>query len=277
MTNPLSKFFRKPKIYVSLPTGSEYYSEEVVKFDANGELGVCSMTGGDEIALKNPDALLNGDAMIQVIKSCVQGVKDPTKLVSNDIDVLISAIRYATYGDDVEVSLKCPECKEQSNFKIDVQHLLHSITFLDKEYVINDGAINLFIRPYTFVEAISGLQAQFEQSKLAKALVNKDLGDSDRTKIMTEAFARISILNHKLLTNAVEKIVITDESSETVVTEEEHIAEYLKNAESMLISRIEDIVKQIASTGVAKEKEVECPHCSHTWETTVDFNPVNFS
>ena len=84
MPNPLSKFYRSPALYTSLPSGTSYYSSDQVEFTESGEVAVYPMTLSDEILLKNPDALLNGEAIASVISNCVPGVKKPKDLLSND-------------------------------------------------------------------------------------------------------------------------------------------------------------------------------------------------
>ena len=82
--NPLTQYFRQFKLYLKLPSGIAYYTTDQVQFTDSGEIGVMPMTGKDELSLKNPDALLNGEALVEVIKSCVPGVKNPRVLLTND-------------------------------------------------------------------------------------------------------------------------------------------------------------------------------------------------
>ena len=60
--NPLKQYFRAIKMYLKIPSGTSYYSPDVITFTDGGEVGVLPMTGNDELILKNPDALLNGEA-----------------------------------------------------------------------------------------------------------------------------------------------------------------------------------------------------------------------
>jgi len=64
--NPLSGFYRAPKLYTGLPTDGKFYDEGVVEWPETGELAVFPMTAKDEMIMKNPDALLNGEAVAQV-------------------------------------------------------------------------------------------------------------------------------------------------------------------------------------------------------------------
>ena len=86
--NPLSAYFRAPKLYTTIPSGGRFYSEGIMTVPDNGELAVFPMTTKDELMLKNPDALLNGDAVIKVIKSCVPDVMDTRNLPVCDVDIL---------------------------------------------------------------------------------------------------------------------------------------------------------------------------------------------
>jgi hypothetical protein len=58
-------------------------------------------------------------------------------LLTNDIDALITAIRYATFNDSLETTLKCPVCSIENTFKLDLQYALDNMEFLEPEYVVN--------------------------------------------------------------------------------------------------------------------------------------------
>ena len=101
--NPLASFFRQPKIYVSLPSKGEFYPEGSLVKTHNNEYPVFAMTARDELLFKTPDALMNGVATREVITSCIPNILDPLKIPSLDVDAILSAIRIATYGEEMEV------------------------------------------------------------------------------------------------------------------------------------------------------------------------------
>ena len=70
-SNPLSAYFRAPKLYLKLPSGANYYNDDVITRPDNGEFAIYPMTTKDEMSLKNPDALLNDETVASLIKSCV--------------------------------------------------------------------------------------------------------------------------------------------------------------------------------------------------------------
>ena len=73
--NPLKNKIRVAKIYVRLPSSGKY-NKLPIEFSHTGELPVRAMTARDELLLRNPDALLNGDAVEKLIQSCIPEIKD---------------------------------------------------------------------------------------------------------------------------------------------------------------------------------------------------------
>ena len=75
----------------------------------------------DDLLTKNPDALLNGDAVIKLVKSCVPNVKNPGELLAPDMEAILIAIRQASSKEKyMEVNRNCPECDEPNTFNLDL-------------------------------------------------------------------------------------------------------------------------------------------------------------
>ncbi len=74
--NPLRKHFRQPAIYVPLPSQGHYWPSGAVVMPSNNELAVLPMTAIDEITSRTPDALFNGSAVTEIIKSCIPAIRD---------------------------------------------------------------------------------------------------------------------------------------------------------------------------------------------------------
>jgi hypothetical protein len=66
--NPLKQYFRRPAIYLRLPSGGTGYPPGVVDLPESGELPIYPMTAIDEITSKTPDALFSGTAIVELIK-----------------------------------------------------------------------------------------------------------------------------------------------------------------------------------------------------------------
>lgn len=274
--NPLKHYFRSIKFYLKLPSGSSYYHPSAVELTDTGEIGIMPMTGKDELVLKNPDALLNGEALIEVISSCVPGIKNPKLLLTNDIEAIITAIRYATYDDSLESEIECPKCKHKNSYKLNLQYAIDNITTLDSTYVINlSTGLSVFVKPYSYPELMKGLQSQFEQSKITKALESSATTEEDKMKVFGEVFKNISKLTVELMVSSIIKIV--DEANNINVTDKKFINEFVQNIDRTSVNQIEDLIKQINLVGIKREFDAKCEKCNHTWQSEIDFNPVNFS
>jgi hypothetical protein len=274
--NPLKQYFRQVKLWIKLPSGTTYYEPGVIEFTDKGEVSVLPMTGKDELALKNPDSLLNGEALIEVMLSCVPAVKNPRALLTNDIDALITAIRFATFDDNLETTIRCNNCGTENTFKLDLEYALDNMSFLDADYVVNlDSGISVFVKPYAFPELLKGLHAQFESSKLERAVESETLSDEERTAIFGKAFKEMATLTYELMVNSVIKVV--DDANDVNVTNKAHIKEFLFNIDKKSVDKISDTIKEINHVGIKRMFTAKCEKCSHTWESEIDFNPVNFS
>ena len=93
--NPLRQYFRQPAIYLRLPTSGDHWPEGSINIPPNGELPVLPMTAIDEITYRTPDALFNGQAVVDVIQSCVPSIKNAWAAPAPDINALLTAVRIA--------------------------------------------------------------------------------------------------------------------------------------------------------------------------------------
>lgn len=274
--NPLKQYFRQYKMYLKLPSGTSYYPPGVVSFTDSGEVGIMPMTGKDELILKNPDALLNGEALVEVITSCVPAVKNPKALLTNDIDALITAVRFVTYNDSLETDIRCPACKHDNRFKLDLEYPLNNMSYLEPEYTVNlESGLTVYVKPYGFKEVLRGLHSQFEQSKMTRVLEDQRTSEDERLAVISHAFKEMATISYELMMASVVKIV--DESNNIDVSDPEFIRDFLYNTDKKSIDLVGDLIKEINTIGIKKTFTARCEKCNHEWESEIDFNPVNFS
>ena len=277
--NPLAQFYRKEKLFVTLPSKGAYYSEKIIDMPDDGELGIKPMTAADEILLKNPDALLTGRAVSDVIKSCVPAVKQPRKLLACDVDTLLISIRRASYGDTTELKSVCPNCNEENVYDLDLDTVLTNADPLESSYeVILPEGLTVFLQPGTFETLTKQSKALFENAKVQRALANPAITDEASLAMLSSAFSKMSQINFDLVADAIVKIVFTDgEGQEHVITSKKHIGEFIANVEKKEIDMIDEKIAEINKVGIKRDMSVQCIHCEHKWEAPIEFNPVNFS
>lgn len=278
--NPLQQFYRVEKLHVKLPSRGIFYDQGVVDLSEDNDLGIKPMTAADELLLKNPDALLSGQAIIEVIRSCVPGVKKPQKLLSCDIDTIMIGIRDASYGDDLSVTVTCPQCGHENLYGINLEMLLNQSETLDDQYIAELGDdLRVYVKPGTFEAIIKKQRAMLEARKVERLLSsNESMGEEERLRYVSDIFNRMGRLNYELITDGVDKVEFINADGETVtVTESNHISDFLKNIDREKIDIIEDKLKEVNKVGISTTMPAVCTSCSHSWEAPIDFNPVNFS
>jgi len=280
-TNPLQKFYRVERLSIRLPSRGAYYSNNVVELNEDGEVGVMPMTAADEILLKNPNALLTGKAVADVIESCVPAVKNSRKLLACDIDALMLAIRSASFGDDSEMRVTCPnkECGHENSYTLNLDSLLNESEELEEEYeVILPSGVGIYLRPGDFDSIVKQNKTLFENSKVQRALADPEISDHAAMQMLADVFANLSRLNFDIIKDAIIKVVFDDEEGNTQeVTNKKHIEEFLKNIDSKSVEQVEDKILEIDKKGITRTIPAKCVECETEWEAPVEFNPVNFS
>ena len=205
--NPLTKYFRKPAIYVSLPTKGRFNPE--IEQTVIDEVGVMPMTAIDEITLRNPDALLNGDAVIKIIQSCVPNVKDTRKLPVCDIDILMIAIRMATYGELMETKIKSPHSGDEDTYEINLNTILENVEIMPPENSITlSNGVVVYVRPLSYDSQTKLNLVAYDQTKVLQNLGQvQGNPDVDQFKNM---FVKLAETNMNLLAECVVRVVTPD-------------------------------------------------------------------
>jgi len=274
-TNPLANHFRQPKLYMKLPSGGLFNTSKDLDFPDSKEVAIFPMTAKDEILMKNPDALLNGEAVLSIISSCVPSVLDPQELTNIDVDALLMAIQSATYGDNMDVVTKCETCEDQElTGEVSVQEALDNIDPLEEINLIEWQGLSVYLRPVKYKTTIEAGLINFQTTRSLQSIADLP-DDMDKLKIFNENFNRMALLNFNLICDSIEKIII--EGEETIeVTDRDQIIEFLENCEAGVGNKIEEESTKLSTKGISKEVKFVCEECNNVTETTIILDPVNF-
>ena len=277
--NPLNKYFRQASIYVSLPSGTNYPTS-VVTPSETGELGIMPMTAKDEIRFKTPDALMNGQGVVDVIESCVPNIKDAWQIKSYDLDTVLVAIRVATYGETMEINFTVPGAKETVAHTVNLPAMLDEISKakIQSEFTLKDG-LKIAVQPLTYRDMTSTSLQTFQQQKMYTAIQDSQLSDSDKAQRFNDAFAKLTELNSSILLKNIASITTTDG---TVITDAKHIKEFVENANATVIKEIEDKLTALRAQGAVKPLKMKATEdqikkgAPASYEVPVTFDTSNF-
>lgn len=289
--NPLKSYARTPRIYVKLPSESRYYGDRDITLTDNNEVPIRAMTASDEIVLNNPDALLNGDAIHKVLKSCVEGVADTKKLSGVDVNTMLLGIRFASRGDELKFSVECPGCKAVLEEKASIRKMLDMATTysdIDPSYckhtmkAENDTLVVINLKPTPYAITTAAAIVMYEQTRTIQFISsNPNMSTEERNLQMKELFEKTAGFHINTIVSSVESVDIVQnidgEQLINKVTDVNHIHEFIIDLESTDAKDIQDKLKIINNIGIPQELDVACDKCEYEFRMEVKFDPANFS
>ena len=269
--NPLRQFFRRPALYLKLPSGGKGYIDGAIDFPDNGELAIYPMTAIDEITSRTPDALYNGVAIVEIIKSCVPAIKDPWQVLNIDLDPILVAIRIATNGQAMEIDSPCPSCEETSKFDINLSALLSGFSSGDYNTPVKINDLIIKFRPLKYKEVNKVGENQFEIQKQLME-IEAIIDPIEKTNGTNKIIELLNALTSELLVDAIEYIKTPSDT----VFDKDFIKEYLNNCDKNTYNILRDKNVDLRKDNEIKPLEVKCLHCGHEHLQPFNINITNF-
>jgi hypothetical protein len=276
--NPLRKYFRQPKVYITLPSRGKFYPEGVLNMPETGELPVFAMTAKDELIIKTPDALLNGQATVDVIKSCIPNITNPWLMPSVDLDACLVAIRIATYGEKLDITTKVPVLGEEREFSVDLRQILNKLVTPEYENILKLNDINVELKPLSYKEFTNSNLKTFEEQRIFSLVNDDNMDDSEKLSRFSESFKKLTDLTVNMLSKSIAKIQIGDDE----ITSQSHIEEFVDNVDKEFFKGITDHLEQqrkkfaIEPIKVKSNEEDVAAGVPEEWEVPVTFDQSNF-
>jgi len=278
-SNPLVNYMRQPKVYISLPSKGEFWPEKSIVIPENNEFPVYSMTARDELLFKTPDALMNGQAMVDVIQSCLPNIKNAWDTPTIDLDTILIAIRLATYGEKMPFHHKIPVINEEEEYEIDLKHLLAQ---QQNNYWIDQVAIDpnfiIYVRPLTYKHMTLTSIKGFETTRILNMVNDDSISDEKKLEMFNSSFNNLTKVTVDLLAESIYKIV----TAENTVTDKKFIAEYVANADKEIFQKVQshlnDLKKHNELTPLTfnTSEEQQVAGAPATYSVPINFNNSDF-
>jgi hypothetical protein len=270
MNNPLQKYFRQPKIYITLPSQGMFNSVGSID-NATGQLPVMSMTGMDELLLKTPDALMNSDATVKVIQSCVPNIKNAWEVCNLDLDILLIAIRIATYGSNMELAHTCPNCSSENEYTADLMNIVDHFGKCRYDNKIIIGDLTILVRPLDYKTMTDFNLRNFElQRQLKQSFELED--EEARLKIISDMYEKLSIIQNETYIASIETIQVPA----GVVNERNFIEEWVVNSEKSMFDSIKKQIEKNNKSWSIPDMTVKCESCGHESNISIQMDQSNF-
>jgi hypothetical protein len=269
--SPLKKYQRQPKLYISLPSQGKWYpSGSLEKHD---EIEVFSMTAGDEINVKTPDALYSGVAVVKLIQNAIPSIKDAWYVPVIDLDYILAAIRLASYGENVELSAKCPHCNEASDYAIAIQHILDHMQTVE---FVNEVRVNDFIfklRPLYYKEANQLTRESYTVQRLLKQYVANIADEEKQQEELTKLYERLNEMTKSVIFSSVIEVVTPDNETERHY---QFIRDFLENGDMEYYNAIKEVFDQNNERFQIPKTTVSCGSCTKEYSVVPALNYTDF-
>tara|TARA_B100001094_G_scaffold318263_1_gene361604 strand:- start:234 stop:1103 length:870 start_codon:yes stop_codon:yes gene_type:complete len=279
-TNPLQKYYRQPAIYIKLPSGGRYYPKEVFTPTETGEIPILPMTVKDELAFKTPDAMINGQSTVDVIKSCVPNMLDPWKMVNYDTDAVLLAIRIATYGETMDVNFRVPVTSEDQSHTLNLPALLEDLGRAEiVDETMTSTKFKIEIDPLTYKSLTKIQIARFEQQKMYGTIDNSTMTDEAKQSAFAKSFETLNMVNFSLLVDSI-KSITTPEGNKVV--DRAQIIEFCNNADAKTVTEIQEklsdlrVQAQIPPLRIKSTEDQIKKGAPTSFEVPVTFDSSNF-
>jgi hypothetical protein len=277
--NPLANYMRQPKIYITLPSRGEFWSKGSIDFPDNGEFPVFSMTARDELLFKTPDALMNGQAIVDVIQSCIPAIKDAWATPTIDLDTILIAIRLATYGEKMPFTHKVPGTDEEVEYEIDLRMLLdqQQNNRWIEQVVINPEFI-IFVNPLTYKHMTQTNIKSFETTRILSMVNDESISDEKKLEMFNSSFNNLTKVTIDLMSSSVYKIV----TATGEVSDARYISEFVNNADKEIFDIVQkhlsalkenNELKPLEFTTTEEQREAGAPE---TYTVPINFNDSDF-
>jgi len=271
--NPLAGYFRQPAIYIRLPSDGKFYSDGTLEISENNEYPVLPMTAMDEISYRTPDALYNGQAVVSVMQSCVPNIKNGWAVPACDIDTILIGIRIATYGHELDLGVKCPQCEHTEDRTLDLRQALDQIESPDYAEPVVRGDLKIYLTPMSYKNLNENNAIQFEEQKVLQMLPDTEINEEDKIIRMNQALSKITEMTVHALAQNITAIVTPD----ATVSQTEFIADFLNNTDREFFNAIRDEITKRKRNSEIKPASIECSECGHTYSQGYTMDMTNFS
>ena len=246
--NPLTAFMRQPKIFIRLPSNGEFWSQDSLQVSENGEYPVYSMTAQDELMLKVPDALMNGQAVVDVIQHCMPNIKNAWSVPNIDMDVILIAIRIATYGEKLITPITVGETEME--YTVDLRSVLDSlnsqISWVSHVPVNED--LTVFVRPINYKQVTEMANQSFETQKIMQIANDDKMPEEEKIAIFKDSFSKLSKVTVGLIAASIYKIDSSNGSTENP----QFIKEFIDNSDKEIFNKIQQHIESLKENNAIK-------------------------
>ena len=282
-TNPLQNFFRKPKLSVSLPSRGRWYPKNSL---ANATVAVLPMTAADDLRFKSNEVLLNSVAVTELIQSCVPDILVPEQMPVVDLDVVLLAIRQASYSNSIRASVSVPNTPLTLTLDLEIHNLIENFAnaaeLWDEQLIlINDQEekLTVILKPVNLKTMFSATRSLLRQQQATAEITMSNKQTDEKIAELDDQMKSLSAVSINMVTDSISEIL---NDSGLSIKNPGEIRQFLNQLDLAYFRAIQKHIedqkarisfKPLEITSTAEQMAAGAPE---TWSANIQFNINNF-
>jgi phage host-nuclease inhibitor protein Gam len=113
---------------------------------------------------------------------------------------------------------------------------------------------------------------QFEEQRILQAVPGSELPDNEKLELLNQALKKIT----DLTVSALKWNIASIRTPQVLVTDPEHIEEFLRNSDRKLFVKIRDLIIEKRNISEFKPVQIACASCGHEYNQTVTLDQTSF-
>lgn len=272
-SNPLASLMRRPKLSINLPSKGNFWENDSIELSENNEYSVYSLTARDEMALKNPASVASGDAIVNVIHSCVPNIKNAWLTPSIDLDALMIGVMIASEGNIIKVKKEINKQEFICNINLyDVLNDLLDRPEWESKFQLDDE-ITIFLKPPVY-KTLTLMGKEAVETQKIMDIVNDETADNDKKiEVFRKSFTKLTNITMSFVQDCIYQIDIQDQT----VDNKNFIVEFVENCDSEIFnkikSRIDNLLESYNIRPVKLQATKEMIDAGSDEEIELEINP----
>lgn len=272
-SNPLSHYFRKPALHVSLPSAGRFYPENAIDLIDNNQYPILPLTRQDEMIFMTATTQTNGSPIVSVIESCVPNIKDAWKMPAVDIDKLLVAIKIAAHGTKLDIVSTCTNCEQENNSTVDLQMAVELIESPNYDEPLRIDDLEIYFQPVSYRQLNDNNLSQFGEESLITMLTDNSVDEQVKSDKISELLGTIRKMATTVLSQNIQYVQLPNGR----VDEQEYISEWLSNCDSKIYMQLQGQVIKNKELAELKPAEITCTNCATQYQHVYNLNISNNS
>ena len=282
--NPLQQFFRRAKFSIQLPSRGRWYPKTAIKA-THGQIEIFAMTAADEARMRAAEFLINGSAVIDLIRSCAPDITQPEHMPQVDLEAVMLSIRRATFGNTMPITVSVPNTDLVHTHQLDIEQLVNQLPNAETEWddtlnIINpdDQTVSVTVKPLSLKNMFAATKQILKQLQNTNDLVRTEQSNDQKIDQLDQQIKSLAQISISMIADSVSKITVGDFSTENPA----EIKNFINNIDwqyfQAIQQHIEDQKNKITFAPItitATELQIQ-QGAPAQWTVPVQFDLTNF-